>query len=101
MRQNAPGAAAPVDWFVLSLPTNTEPFIVRPVTQSAATTALPAAHVTVTAEALNLAVLRLTALGGARTRLTLHDARRPSSDAIGGAAPFGTRLGADTAHGLF
>ena len=36
-----------------------------------------------------------------RTRLALHDARRPSSDAIGGAAPFGTRLGADTAHGLF
>ena len=99
MRQNAPGAAAPVDWFVLSLPTNTEPFIVRPVTQSAATTALDAAHVT--AEALNLAVLRITALGGARTRLALHDARRPSSDAIGGAAPFGTRLGADTAHGLF
>ena len=61
MRQNAPGAAAPVDWFVLSL--SYEPrTIYRPsgVTQSAATTALAAAHVT--AEALNLAVLRITAL---------------------------------------
>ena len=67
---------------MLSLPANTEPFIVRPVTQSAVTTALAAAHVT--AEALNLAVLRITALGGARTRLALHDALRPSSGAIGG-----------------